>query len=73
MADEVDMHRVVLLGVGPGGVSAQRALAAFRKAYPGEKDTIEQALVKDWNEDEFSPTCERLSFPMGELKKFGRR
>ena len=30
VADEVDTHRVVLLADGPGGVSPQRALAAFR-------------------------------------------
>ncbi len=70
VADEVDTHRVVLIGVGPGGVSAERALAAFREAYPGKKDTIEQALVKDWTKDQFAPTCERNDFPIGQLKKF---
>ncbi len=70
MAEEVDTHRVMLIGSGPGGVSPARALAGFREAYPGKHDTIEQALVKDWTKDEFSPTCERLNFPMGELKKF---
>jgi monoamine oxidase len=70
VADEVDTHRVVLLADGPGGVSPQRALAAFRESYPGKGDTIEQALVKDWTKDQYSPNCERLSFPMGTLKKF---
>ncbi len=70
VAEEVDTHRVVILGIGPGGVSAQRGLAGFREAYPGKHDTIEQALVKDWTKDPFAPTCERLNFPIGELKKF---
>lgn len=70
VADEVDTHRVVLLADGPGGVSPQRALAAFREVYPGKHDTIEQVLVKDWTKDEYSPNCERLSFPIGALKKF---
>ncbi|MBL7735857.1 MAG: NAD(P)/FAD-dependent oxidoreductase [Chitinophagaceae bacterium] len=70
IAEEVDTHRVVLLATGPGGVSPERALAGFRAAYPGKKDTIEQALVKDWTKDPFAPTCERVNFPMGELKKF---
>jgi len=70
VADEVDTHRVVILAVGPGGVSPERALAGFREAYPGKKDTIETALVKDWTKDPFAPTCERLNFPMGQLKKF---
>jgi monoamine oxidase len=69
-ADEVDTHRVIVLGTGPGGVSPQRALAAFREVYPGKKDTIEQAISRDWTKETFSPTCERLPFPIGELKKF---
>lgn len=70
VADEVDTHRVALIGVGPGGVSAERALAAFREVYPGKKDTIEQALVKDWTKDSFAPSCEREFFPKGQLSKF---
>ncbi|MEQ9581912.1 MAG: FAD-dependent oxidoreductase, partial [Arenibacter sp.] len=48
----------------------QRALAAFREAYPGKKDTIEQALGRDWTKQKYAPTCERLAFPIGALKKF---
>ena len=69
-AEEVDTHRVLLLGTGPGGVSPQRALHGFREVYPGKRDTIELALGKDWTKETFSPTCERLPFPIGELHKF---
>ncbi len=69
-ADEVDTHRVILLGTGAGGISPQRALAAFRQLYPGKKDTIEQAIGRDWTQQAFSSTCERLPFPIGELKRF---
>ena len=70
-AEEVDTHRVLLLASGPGGVSPQRALAGFREVYPGKKgDTIELAISKDWTKDTFTPTCERLPFPIGELHKF---
>ena len=69
-ADEVDTHRVIVLGTGPGGVSPQRALAAFREVYPGKKDTIELAISRDWTKESFSSTCERLPFPIGQLKKF---
>ena len=69
-AEEVDTHRVILLGTGPGGVSPQRALAGFREVYPGKRDTIELAISKDWTKETFSPTCERLPFPIGELHKF---
>jgi monoamine oxidase len=69
-AEEVDTHRVLILGTGPGGISPQRALAAFREVYPGTGDTIEQAISCDWTKQKFSPTCERTPFPLGELKKF---
>lgn len=69
-AEEVDSHRVILLGTGPGGVSPQRALAAFREVYPGKKDTIELAISRDWTKEAFSPTCERLPFPISELNRF---
>ncbi len=35
-ATEVDTHRVIVLGTGAGGISPQRALAAFRELYPGK-------------------------------------
>lgn len=69
-AEEVDTHRVIVLGTGPGGISPQRALAAFRSVYPGKKDTIEQVVSRDWTKETYSPTCERLPFPMGELNRF---
>lgn len=69
-AEEVDTHRVIVLGTGPGGISPQRALAAFREVYPGKRDTIEQALSQDWTKQKYSSNCERLPFPMGELNKF---
>lgn len=69
-AGEVDTHRVIILGTGPGGISPQRALAAFREMYPGKKDTIEQVVSRDWTKEKFSPTCERIPFPIGELGKF---
>ncbi|MBZ5858701.1 flavin monoamine oxidase family protein [Flavihumibacter profundi] len=69
-ADEVDTHRVIILGTGSGGISVQRALAVFRELYPGSKDTIEQAVSRDWTKEAFSSTCERVNFPLGELHKF---
>lgn len=69
-ADEVETHRVIVLGTGPGGVSVQRAIAAFREVYPGKTDTIEQGVSRDWTKEAFAYTCERLAFPIGELHKF---
>jgi monoamine oxidase len=68
--NEVDTTRVILKAYGPGGLSPQRVLAAFRKLYPGKRDTIVQALTFDWTKDRFAPTCEMEPFPIGEMHKF---
>ena len=67
---EVDTTRVILKAYGPGGLSAQRVLAAFREVYPGKHDTIVQALTKDWTTDKYAPVCEMEPFPIGEMHKF---
>jgi len=68
--NQVDTTRVILKAYGPGGLSPQRVLAAFREVYPGKHDTIEQALTKDWTTDKFAPACEMETFPIGEMHKF---
>ena len=68
--NEVDTTRVVLKAFGPGGLSPQRVLAAFREVYPGKNDTIVQALTVDWTKDKFAPTCEMQPFPIGAMHKF---
>lgn len=68
--NHVDTTRIILKAYGPGGLSPQRVLAAFRKVYPGKRDTIVQALTVDWTKDKFAPTCEMESFPIGEMHKF---
>jgi monoamine oxidase len=68
--NHVDSTRIILKAYGPGGLSPQRVLAAFRQVYPGKKDTIEQALTKDWTKDRFAPACEMEPFPVGQMHKF---
>ena len=68
--NEVDSTRIILKAYCPGGLSAQRVLAAFREVYPGKHDTIEQALTRDWTKDRYSPACEMEAFPIGEMHKF---
>lgn len=63
-------NRVVLKAFGPGGLSPQRVLAAFREVYPGKRDTIVQALTWDWTKDPFAPTCEMEPFAPGTLRQF---
>ena len=67
---ELQTTRVLLKAYGPGGLSPQRVLAAFRQVYPGKRDTIVQALTKDWTQDKLAPNCEMEPFPIGEMHKF---
>jgi monoamine oxidase len=67
---DVKSSRIILKAYAPGGVSAQRGLAAFREVYPGKRDTIVQALTVDWTKDKLTPTCEMESYPIGEMNKF---
>lgn len=67
---EVATTRVILKAYGPGGLSPQRVLAAFRQVYPGKRDTIAQALTKDWTQDTLAPNCEMEPFPLGQMHKF---
>lgn len=68
--NNVDTERIILKAYGPGGLSPKRVLDAFRKLYPGKKDTIYQALTVDWTKDKFAPACEMQSFPIGEMHRF---
>ena len=70
VADEVETHRVALMGTAPAGVNPLRALEAFKELYPGKHVTIEHAMVKDWSKDQFAPTCERLDFPINTLNQY---
>lgn len=68
--NQVDTRRVILKAFGPSGATAEQVLAAFREVYPGKKDTIEKALTLDWSKDKYSPFCEMIPFPVGEMHKF---
>lgn len=68
--NEVETSRIILKANGPGGLSPQHVLAAFRKLYPGKRDTIVQALTRDWTQDKLAPNCEMEPFPMGQMHKF---
>ena len=70
-AGDVPGDSCVLMGSGQPAQTAEDALAAFRKFYPGKAtDTIERCIVHEWWKEE--PTCfgcERQSFRFGQLKK----
>jgi monoamine oxidase len=70
IADEVNTQRGILIGGAEPGTTADAALAAFHKLYPGKSADIEQALVYDWATDPYAGMCERISYRPGELAKF---
>ncbi len=69
-ADEVPGPRGVLMGSGRSEVTADEALSAFRRFYPGKKPPVEQAIVHNWAKDPWAFGCERMPFPLGQLKAF---
>jgi monoamine oxidase len=69
-ADEVPGERSLLMGSGRSEVTADEALAAFTKVYPGKAHTVERAYVYNWSKDPWAFNCERRPFPLGTLKKF---
>ena len=70
IADEVNTPRGVLIGGAEPGATADSALAAFHKLYPGKSTDIEQALIYNWAADPYAGMCERTSYRPGELAKF---
>jgi monoamine oxidase len=70
-ADEVPGDRTILMGSGKTDVTADEALAAFTRVYPGKRPpTIEQAYVHNWAKDPWAFNCERSAFPLDTLKQF---
>jgi monoamine oxidase len=69
-ADEVTGSRGVLMGSGRSDVTSEEAIAAFRRFYPGKKQDVERAIVHNWAKDPWAFGCERMPFPLGQLRKF---
>ena len=71
-AHEVAGESCVLMGSGPPALSAEDALAAFRRFYPGSHpDSIQQAIVHQWwKEEPYAVGCERHPFEFGKLAQF---
>jgi monoamine oxidase len=70
MAEEVEGDRSILIGAASAGTTAEQALAAYHRRYPGTSVDIERTLVHHWIQDPWAPFCERRGFGLGRLKKF---
>ena len=69
-SQEVKTGRGLLVGTASGPGTAERALATFRKYYPGKSEDIEKAEVIVWAVNPWASACERTSYRPGELAKF---
>jgi monoamine oxidase len=69
-SQEVKTTRGLLAGTASGAGTADRALATFRKLYPGRSEDIEKTHVVVWALDPWASACERTSYRPGQLAKF---
>jgi monoamine oxidase len=69
-SEEVKTARGLLAGTASGAGTAERALAAYKKYYPGRSEDIEKANVVVWALDPWASACERTSYAPGQLAKF---
>ena len=69
-SQEVQTARGLLAGTASGAGTAERALATYRKFYPGKSEDIESAHVVVWAIDPWASACERTSYAPGQLAKF---
>jgi len=69
MAEEVPTERAILVATTPNNASADDALRAFRKAYPGKSEDIEQAVIQNWSHEPWSMACETVTHAPGDLMK----
>ena len=69
-SEEVKTARGLLAGTASGAGTAERALATYKKYYPGRSEDIEKANVVVWALDPWASACERISYAPGQLAKF---
>jgi monoamine oxidase len=68
--DEVTTSRGLLAGTASGPGTVERALATFRKYYPGKNENIEKVKAVVWATDPWRSACETTSYKPGELSRF---
>jgi monoamine oxidase len=69
-SEEVETTRGLLEGTASGPGTSDRALATYRKYYPGRSEDIEKAHVVVWAADPWASACERTSYRPGQLASF---
>ena len=68
--EDVDTTRGLVVGTAEGAGSADAALKAYRRHYPGKSEDIEHTDLVVWAANPWASACERTSYGPGELRKF---
>jgi len=68
--DDVQTPKGLVVGTAQGVGSPEKALATYRKHYPGKSEDIEKTLVHQWATHPWASACERTEYAPGELTKF---
>ncbi len=69
-SEEVRTPRGLLVGTAAGVGTAEGALAAYRRHYPGKLEDIERAHVVVWAANPWASACERTEYGPGQLARF---
>jgi monoamine oxidase len=70
LGEDVPTSRGLLAGTAEASTTPEQALAAYRKHYPGKHEDIAQAWVVEWSKNPWAGACERISYRLGEVKKY---
>ena len=70
-SQDVQTSRGLLAGTASGPGTAERALATYRKDYPGRAEDIEKVHVIVWAINPWASACERTSYPPGSSRSSG--
>jgi monoamine oxidase len=69
-ADEVETSRGIMIGTAQASVTADHAMAVFKRYYPGHSADFEKTLAVDWSRDPWAMGCEARDYQPGQLRKF---
>ena len=68
--DEVETPRGLIVGTATGPQTPERALAAYKRLYPGKQLDVEKARAVVWATNPWASACETTAYEPGTLKKF---
>jgi monoamine oxidase len=69
-SEEVQTPRGLIVGTATGPQTPERALAAYRRLYPGKLQDVEKAHAVVWATDPWASACETTEYAPGELSRF---